>query len=350
MTNQHTYLYKTNIFGPDSYDNDHRKYATFQPGFKLLEMPGASLNVVAILNRSGSLDNMEDLMKQPFSVATTFYKSILNKAIEGLGLQTKTRQSNLAVTARLFSSPSYYKLYKEDLTQLARNIKDAMKAIPSNMPFKYFFVYFKLGQQHPLFSSLTLRSSNLDTVMTSPLKIEYCCCHVAVNFSHTYPGYSVFWDREKTAVYLRGKKVAKYPLMGLGEIGNITSKLPRSARLLSAWPRAARNDVDLAYIQAYTPLTNAMETTRPFADHPFLLSYLLGRDYIHTHKEFAFVEECLKGREYRGMQEAMMLQLRRSSGRFELVVTSRNLFSLFSCNLNHLAHCVSQESLLVQVC
>ena len=70
--------------------------------------------------------------------------------------------------------------------------------------------------------------------------------------------------------------------MGLSEIGNVTSVLPSylPSSLLAAWPSAARSDVHLTYAQAYTPFVKPLDVTKPFQSHPFLLTLLLGQDYV----------------------------------------------------------------------
>ena len=65
--------------------------------------------------------------------------------------------------------------------------------------------------------------------------------------------------------------------------------------ILRSWPEAVRNCIHLTYGQAYTPLTKAMDTTRPFQDHPYLLSHLLGREYVEKTARFQHIHECTKG-------------------------------------------------------
>ena len=76
--------------------------------------------------------------------------------------------------------------------------------------------------------------------------------------------------------------------MCLSEIGNVASKLPHSNSLADAWPET----VHLTYVQAYTPLLKPMDESRLFHDHPFLLTMLLGREYVRTHHKFRHLVEC----------------------------------------------------------
>lgn len=144
-------------------------------------------------------------------------------------------------------------------------------------------------------------------------RIEYASCHFAVMMNHTDDAMSVFWDSLTTARFLRShKKVAKYPLMGLAEVGNVTSSCPeviclpkllsawtcfryQTSSVLSAWPARCRREIHLTYAQAYTPLTKALDNKRPFCDHPYLVSALLGREYVASTPSFRHFHECTHG-------------------------------------------------------
>ena len=149
-------------------------------------------------------------------------------------------------------------------------------------------------------------------------KLEYASCHFACTTVHQNGSFSIFWDVERTAVFLRSRqKVAKYPLMGLAEIGNVTSSCPevtmakkdhslyfilgvgasvQAPSALRAWPPSCRGEVHLTYAQAYTPLTKSMDNKHPFCDHPYLLTALLGRDYVATSGHFRSVHKSTNDR------------------------------------------------------
>ena len=65
--------------------------------------------------------------------------------------------------------------------------------------------------------------------------------------------------------------------------------------ILAVWRAGVRDDLHLTYAQAYTPLTKAMGSLRPFVDHPFLLSALLGREYVAATPSFRHIHECTHG-------------------------------------------------------
>ena len=50
VSDKHQFLYKTRIFNADVYDASHKAYANYNPGFKLLDLTGADLLVVGILD------------------------------------------------------------------------------------------------------------------------------------------------------------------------------------------------------------------------------------------------------------------------------------------------------------
>ena len=229
-----------------------------------------------MLKRQASLDTIEETIRDPSCVATTFFNKVLNKASSSLSITTRTRQHNLSLTSRHYT-PEYYRLYPEDISALSMEIKYAIKSLP---PDEQFTFYNNLGQQQPLTSPRSIRSLNLDMVISDVNKIEYSSCHIAVNFRHTETDYSILWDPTKTAIFLRGQKVVKYPFMGLAEVGNVTSTFPRTALIKNAWRRDSREDIHVTYAQAYTPFNKPMGTRRPFIDHPYLLSFLLGREYV----------------------------------------------------------------------
>lgn len=109
--------------------------------------------------------------------------------------------------------------------------------------------------------------------------------HVAVTFTHTDAGhFSVFWDSQATSQFLRGGggRVVRYPLMGLHELANVQATSPTLTGFV--------DDVNVTFAQAYTPFVKAMDNnTTPYHDHPFLLTYLLGR---RTQKKFEHLVQC----------------------------------------------------------
>ncbi len=71
--------------------------------------------------------------------------------------------------------------------------------------------------------------------------------------------------------------------MSLG-CGHRISRLESSGAdevwVLAAWPGGA--GINLTYVQAYTPFVKPLDVLRPFQSHPFLLTLLLGQEYVRN--------------------------------------------------------------------
>ncbi len=315
VSDQYFLLRKANFFSLDSYeDEEHRLHGKFMPGFNFADMPGATLKVVGILKRQAPLETIDETLQNPSRIAKTFFKA-LNKAIAGLPCETRTCKNNMSSTG-MHHLPSLYRLYQEDVACLSVNIKREIKSLAPEDLYTFYFVYMKYGQQQVITPPLTMARLGLDAVVAYPRKLEYSSCHIATNFSHRDNRFSVFWDSEKTSVFLRGQRVVRYPFMGLGEIGNVTSNFPRTEEIQDVWPISSRENIFITYAQAYTPLTKPMDTKTPFHDHPFLISFILGRRYVESHREFHHIAECTEGKkEYRALRESIVKQLARATAR-----------------------------------
>lgn len=325
------------FFDESVYDEDHRQASKFIPGFSLLEIPGAQLKIIGILEKEADLSSID---QDKASIPNFFYKNVLRKAIRNLSPHTRTRSNNLVMSSFV---PRYYHIFPEDVPLLSKEINGI--ALPPNSSYRFFFLYYKYGQQqliteHPL----TLHNTGLDQVVVKPKKVICSSAHFAINFTHKDSCYSLFWKRINTYNFLRGRDTNKY------EIGNITSKEPNLQPLLTAWPSDMREGVTLTYAQAYTPFTKPLDNTSPFHSHPFLLTILLGREYVRSNPLFRHLYECTEElNEYLKLREAIILQLTRATGRFEVVATSARLKELISCDFSILARHVLASSLLVQV-
>ena len=343
---QRSYLYKAQVFGLDQYDDEHKKHATLNPGFKFLAMPGADLVVVGVLSKDAPLSQLDDVKKNLAVVARDFFREILNPAIFTLSPQCQTRRHNLASTGQGFL-PNYYRVYPEDVNALSVAIRAKMGARNPDILYNYSFLYYKYGQQLPLSSPLTLQSISMDDIVADSNKVECVSCHIAVTFRHTDDQMSIFLDLDRTASAYGGRK---YPLFGLGEVGNVTSTNPHVEGLADAWSGATRDTIIITYLQAYTPLTKPMDF-KPFADHPYLIYHLLGKEYVRSHTAFKSIAESVDGRkDYQALHEAIILMLYQAECRVELAVTTRYINALAGVNLNRLASNIKNQHHLVQVC
>ena len=75
---------------------------------------------------------------------------------------------------------------------------------------------------------------------------------------------------------------ADVPFFGLSEVGNVTVTKPISDMLLDPWLPSSRDTMSLNYIQFYIKSLYSM----PFIDHPFLLTLMLGKEYVKNNKTF----------------------------------------------------------------
>ena len=343
VTDHYVYVSKAQFIDLDVYDGSHLRHAKFMPGFELLDIAGAKLKVVGILNKDADLN---DLLSEREALATKFF-NIFKEAIKSLPVQSRTRKSNVLSCNSL---PRCFRFYPEDVCRLSKEIK-RLTILPSSS-YRLYFVYYKFGQQQMIaHNHPTLCSTNLDLVVNKGSKILCSSLHFAINFKHTDSEYSLFWSRLDTAQYIIGADTKKYPLLGLSEIGNVTSLLPHHlSSLLAAWPSSAREDINFTYVQAYTPFVKTLDVIKPFFSHPFLLTLLLGRDYVRRNRNFRHLVECTEGlKEYKALKEAVLLQLSQATARFEVVVTSANLREALKCDIPVLAREVVGRSLLVQV-
>lgn len=179
------YLSKCDFFDEEMYDNEHKKAAKFIPGFPLLEIPGAQLKIVGVLNKEADLNSIEDVACLP----TFYYKKVLMKAIKKLPVRSRTRSNNLVLGKFV---PRYFHIFPEDVPLLAKEINGL--AHPPNSCYRFFFLYYKYGQQQLIREyPLTLCNTGLDQVVNKHKKIISASAHFAVTFTHVSDSYSLFW-------------------------------------------------------------------------------------------------------------------------------------------------------------
>ena len=179
-----------------------------------------------VLNRAGCLDDMEELKKNLAPVAASFFKEVFNPSVRNLPPNLRTRKHNVAQSG-VHYLPKVFRIYPEDVAILSANVKNLLQTRRRDATFTFYFSYLKYGQQQVLHTPLSIRSANLHLVVARLDLVEFSSCHFAATMTHNDNVSSVCWDLDKTAQFLRSRdKVTKYPLMGLGEIGNVTSSSP----------------------------------------------------------------------------------------------------------------------------
>ena len=247
--------------------------------------------------------------------------------------------------------PATFKLYPEDVPALSRMMCLTMRGLPT-APYKFSFVYIKYGQKMALNGPVTLQSTGMDLVVARADKVEFACLHLALNYSAMDDSNAVFWDLEKLRVCMTGERKSYFTFMGLTELGNFNCHFPRLWGLAqcihNCWRDTSR--VQLTFAQAYTPSVNAVGHYMPFMLHPYLLSFLLGRQYVAGKRELRAIQDSTANElDYRILTEALVQQLSASRARFEVVATSRNLEALLDVDVTRYAARVKHAKLLVEV-
>ena len=244
--------------------------------------------------------------------------------------------------------PDYFRIYPEDVGVLSTSIESVLRNEPSDTPYRFYFAYVKFGQQMTTISAAS--QIDLSAIVSAPEQIVASSLHVAATFQHRSQHLSLFWDLRKQTCLYSGRDVKKYPFFGFSEVGNVTVKTPDSREFAKAWPLSCRSDIKLTYVQYYTPFTKPFSKV-PFQDHPFLLTLLLGKDYVHNNALFRqLCDSTEREADFLSLKESIILHLFRARARCEIVVSSHRLSSLCKIDLGAFAELVTRWSLLVQVC
>ena len=242
--------------------------------------------MVGIVNKTGSVADLEDMMARGKRLQNTFFLDVLVGAINRLPVTTRTRRNNLTQQiARCKLLPDYFRIFVEDLDVLSASVLNTFRSIPEDAPYRFYFTFFKFGQQIQISPPLTLQSCNLSSVINKVRKVQSCSLHIATNFSHDSSNFSTSWNLRKQSDLYLGADVKKYPFFGLSEVGNVTVMKPTSDMLLDPWLPSSRDTMSLNYVQFYTPFTKSL-SSMPFIDHQFLLTLMLGKEYVKNNKTF----------------------------------------------------------------
>ena len=202
------------------------------------------------------------------------------------------------------------------------------------------------GQQVLQDFPLTLATTKLSDAIFDVSMIEIASIHYAINMTHLDPNFSVFWGTERTSAYLSGARTQKHPIFGLYQIANVTSVEPRNLSHLIP----PTDDTTITYAQAYTPFTKGLCGQRPFIDHPFLLTYILGKEYIKaTPRMRQLYESTILDRDYAQIVESIILNLYNSLARIEVVLSSESVLDVLNFHYQSLVNDVADNLLLIQV-
>ena len=100
--------------------------------------------------------------------------------------------------------PFHFCIYEADITAISNNIESQFVAHDRHITYRYYFLYFKYGQMKTIHSPISLQSLNLDMVVANTALLLGPSIHIALNFCHNDQRYSLFWNTDSTATYLRG--------------------------------------------------------------------------------------------------------------------------------------------------
>ncbi len=155
-----------------------------------------------------------------------------------------------------------------------------------------YLCYFKFGQQQVVNYPMTLASTSLKMVVRDESRLTVASVHMALTFSHTNQSYSVLWDGSLTGDFLRGTSLKKYPVWGLYELQNLTVNYPRDHLFRDVLPRSHRDDIAITYAQAYVPFVKPLDARTPHERQPFLLSHILGKEFVARSPQFRGIHEA----------------------------------------------------------
>lgn len=353
VTDQCSYFNKSQTFNTSLYDPDHMRMSEFTPGFNFVDIVGGPLRVVGIVNKSGSLEQLEEFTEKRSrdKISRYFFIHVLIPALNRLPSTTRTRRHNLSLCSVHCSDlPDYFRIYEEDVDALSVAICSAQRTLPPDVPYRFYFAFFKFGQQVRITDPINIRTIGFSHIIRKPERLCSSSIHIATTLTHTSPNFSTFWNLLSPTPLYTGRDVKKYPFFGLSQIGNITVNTPTDPTpILNAWHPNSRQSIRLTYVQFYSPLTKSF-SSKPFQDHPFLVTLMLGQEYVASNPTFHKIHLATeKDADYLALKEAIILHLHQASSRFEVVVAGSDLVELLRVNLQQLAETIKRAHLLVQV-
>ena len=124
------YFTKADIFNSDIYEDHRQLAASFLPGFNLMEIGGGPIKVIAVVNKTGSVVELEDMAARRERISRYFFLHILVEAINKLSIMSRTRINNLTLTAsRVKNLPDYFRIYVEDIDALSTAITHTLPPV-----------------------------------------------------------------------------------------------------------------------------------------------------------------------------------------------------------------------------
>ena len=153
---------------------------------------------------SASTSSLSEWKKHWQNLPRVWWTTTFIPAIRILPQSTRTRTYNTIRTFEVIGIlPRYLHLYPEDIAAIDRALQDPTRDLNN---FEWYLVAWGYGQRKFLKEGEPLSPEAFglgDTCMfhlTLMLKISV---HIALNFSCTDRGYSLFWGMEETANWIR---------------------------------------------------------------------------------------------------------------------------------------------------
>lgn len=217
MTDVRCYFTKAQMFSNDIYDEDHRRMASeLMPGFELIEIVGGPIRVVGIVNKTGCIEQLDEMSSKRHLFARFFFLHVLAKAIDRLPVMTRTRKNNLTLqVSHCNTLPEYFRVYSEDLDELSTALSITQRALPANTPYKFYFSFFKFGQQLHISHPVDISSVGLSSIVHRAHKIHSCSIHFATTLTHASIDYSTLWNIRTPSHFYTGHDVKKISIFWL---------------------------------------------------------------------------------------------------------------------------------------
>jgi len=129
---------------------------------------------------------------------------------------------------------------------------------------------------------------------------------------------SLFFNAHRVNSWIQGSNKRFYPLFGLTQLGNFTVDNPVMLSLeMFVWAFRPR----ITFMQCYSPFSKALISDDIFEHNPYLLTFLLGKDFIMNNKSFESIQRVIEyDKPYLLLDECCTKSIPEMHARLEIVV------------------------------
>ena len=131
VTDHHSYVSKCDFFNT-TYTSTLQPMANYYPGFKFLELPGASLNVIGVLNTHATPQEAEQVKSSDTRFALEFYRNILMKVWQLRAKPEATTQLQLSDIRILYQF--IFEFIKTTFQHFPEALKHSFKHLTTTQP------------------------------------------------------------------------------------------------------------------------------------------------------------------------------------------------------------------------